>query len=225
MPARRWFMRIHGWVALIAGVQMLLWVVSGLVMTWFPIDTVRGRHLVRETAPRLINPAEPLAPLGAVIAQVEGGATQATLRFLLDVPVLEIQRTDGSIVLADARTGSLLPPLDEAQARAVAEADFAGAGTIADAVLLDHPMPEDRTAAPVWRVQFDDPDATRVFVSPQTGRWSRGARRRGGSTISSGCCTSWITASGRISTIRSSSSSRRSPPSSHSRGYRFCGGR
>lgn len=170
MPVRRWFMRIHGWMALIAGVQMLLWVVSGLVMAWFPIDTVRGRHLVRETAPRLIDPAEPLAPLSAVIAQIEGGATQATLRFLLDAPVLEIQRTDGSVVLADARTGTLLPPLDEAQARAVAEADFAGAGTITDAVLLDHPKPEDRTAAPVWRVQFDDPDATRVFVSPQTGK-------------------------------------------------------
>lgn len=169
MTVRFFLMRIHAWLALIVGAQILLWVVSGLVMTWFPIDTVRGQHLIRETPPVMLDPAAPLAAPGVVILAAPEGVLRLTLRHLMGTPIYELQLAGGEIRLADAVTGALLPPLSEAQARAVAEANFGGEGRIVDAELLSNPSPEDRADAPVWRLQFDDPDATRLFVSPQTG--------------------------------------------------------
>ena len=38
----------HRWLSIVVGLQLLLWTLSGLVMTWVPIDEVHGDHLVAE---------------------------------------------------------------------------------------------------------------------------------------------------------------------------------
>ena len=40
---RKW----HRWLALIVGVQVLLWTVSGLFMSFVPIETVRSENLIK----------------------------------------------------------------------------------------------------------------------------------------------------------------------------------
>lgn len=169
MTTRRWILRIHGWIALIAGVQILLWMASGLVMAWYPIDEVRGRHLARDAEPPVLE-ASTLLPLVDAAARAEGGATQVTLRSMAGEPVYELTGVNGGITLIDARTGVPLSPLDETVARRIAEYDYAGGGKIVEALLLTEPAPEDRTDSPVWRMKFDDADETRLFVSPQTGK-------------------------------------------------------
>ena len=39
----------HRWLGLIVGLQVLLWVSGGVVMSLIPIDLVRGQHLVERT--------------------------------------------------------------------------------------------------------------------------------------------------------------------------------
>ncbi len=170
MNIRRWTLRIHGWVAIIAGIQIFLWMVSGLVMAWYPIDEVRGRHLVRDEPPPVIDAQAAYLPLPALAGVIGEDASQVTLRHLAGNPVFEVTRAGGGIVLVDALSGDVLSPLSEERARSVAERDFAGPGAIIAAELISDPAPEDRAAAPVWRVRFDDPDATRLFISPETGK-------------------------------------------------------
>ena len=38
----RWAIRFHKWVALVVGIQVLGWVLGGLVMTAIPIEKVHG---------------------------------------------------------------------------------------------------------------------------------------------------------------------------------------
>lgn len=169
MTTRRFILRIHGWIAIIAGVPVVLWVVSGLVMAWFPIDEVRGRHLARNAEPPVLD-ATNLLPLTGTAMLIEGGATQITLRSMAGAPVYELANAEGAIMLVDARTGDTLSPLNETRARQIALHDYAGSGNIIEALLITDPAPEDRTASPVWRIRFDDVDETRLFISPDTGK-------------------------------------------------------
>lgn len=169
MTTRRWILRIHGWVAIVAGIQIFLWVLSGLVMAWFPIDDVRGRHLARNAEPPVLETAA-LLPLAEATSRAEGGATQIILRSMAGDPVYELTTTEGAITLMDARNGEILSPLSEALARKVALYDYAGRGAIIEAALISDPAPEDRTTSPVWRIRFGDADETRLFVSPENGR-------------------------------------------------------
>ncbi len=45
-----WASAIHKWLALIIGVQMLLWVASGLFFAVYPIERVRSEHRIAEHA-------------------------------------------------------------------------------------------------------------------------------------------------------------------------------
>ena len=40
----RWSIQLHKWIALIVGIQVLGWVLGGLIMTALPIEKVRGEH-------------------------------------------------------------------------------------------------------------------------------------------------------------------------------------
>ena len=170
MLVRRWAPRLHKWVALIVGLQLVAWTVSGLFMTAVPISVVRGEHNIRAQHPsdlrvaRVVSIAEILqkAPKG-VISRVE-------LRTVAGRPAYEVA-LDDSAELYDALSGDRLSPLGEAHARRIAEADFAGVGHVAKAALVTTAPPiEFRGDLPVWQVSFDDKDATNIYVSPGTGR-------------------------------------------------------
>lgn len=168
---RRWWFLIHKWVGLVVGLQVLAWVVSGLFMTWFPIERVRGEHNIRETPPHdlhlavdLLTATDALAKLSIPISRLE----------LVDIAGRWMWRIDSNgkpHALMDVATGNVVSPLDEAAARTIASADFAGQGSIVAAALIEKDAPiEYRGALPVWKLVFDDTDETHVYVSPLTGK-------------------------------------------------------
>ena len=46
---RRLARRLHRYLLLIVGVQMLLWSVSGLYMVWFDIHYIHGDHFMKSS--------------------------------------------------------------------------------------------------------------------------------------------------------------------------------
>lgn len=44
MVIQRWAVRVHKWLALIVGVQIILWIAGGVVMSVLPLAEVRGEH-------------------------------------------------------------------------------------------------------------------------------------------------------------------------------------
>jgi len=160
---------LHKWIGLVIGIQILLWISGGVVMSWFPIDEVRGAHNVAEreeqgiyAGANLISASEAVASAGI------DEATQVTARRWQERIVYEVRGRETFLV--DAISAELLSPLDEGTARAVAESDFSGDGEIVFAELMAETNLEYRGALPVWRFDFNDQDDTHLYVSPVTGR-------------------------------------------------------
>ena len=163
---QRFFQHAHRWLGLLLGVQILLWMMSGVVMSWFSIELVRGQTTSVVDFPQELDARNYAAP-GGVIAQIDG-ARDVRLKTWLGRPVYIVEGS-AQTAMFSALSGKRLSPISEANARTVARRDFAGEGEIATVQLTKNPPPEYRGATPVWRVNFDDWMQSRLYISPYTG--------------------------------------------------------
>ena len=156
---RRW----HVWLGWVIGVPILLWVVSGLVMVWKPIEEVRGEHLLREPAPmRFAGPVVPPAVAGVPLASLTLEPRAAGPRWVVKLP-------DGKLRLADPGSGALLPPLSAADAVREVTARYTGAAKV-KSVTRTHPADpplEFRRPVAAWKVAMDD--GTNFYVDASSG--------------------------------------------------------
>lgn len=162
---------IHQGLGLLIGIQVVLWISGGFVMSLLPIEKVRGEDWVAEQESGPI-PADIglLAPDKIARDLDLPGLESADLDTWLDRPVYRL-RTGETVHLTDAVTGKLLSPLDADTAGEVARRDYAGPGTVARVILQEEPLLEIRGHdLPQWRVEFDDSRNTTVYVSLQTGK-------------------------------------------------------
>lgn len=168
---RRWWFSIHKWIGLVIGLQVLAWMVSGFFMTFVPIEQVRSEHNIRKVEPLDLRAQSDVVAPAAVAALLTGRVTRLELGEMLGMPVWRADIGGKPAALIDARSGAVLSPLDEAGARRIAEADFAGNGTIVRATLIvkDPPI-EYRGALPVWQLVFNDEADTHVYVAPLSGK-------------------------------------------------------
>ena len=161
-------LQLHKWIGLIVGVQVLFWVVGGLVMTSIPIERVRSEHHLaeRRLAPlpldALLTPRE--AAVRAGVAPVE-----AALKNPPRGPVWVLKTATDQTVAVDARTGDRLARLNEAQARAFAAQAYRGSGRPVAARFYAEAPQETGREGPLWRVDFDDAERTAFYLDPQTG--------------------------------------------------------
>ncbi len=160
--------KIHKWLALIVGIQLLLWVLGGLVMSWFPIENVRGEHNIREQEPLLLTAEDNLLPIAEVLESI-GAVSSIELKPLLGNPTYQVLTTEGNTLLFDASTGEVLSPLQEEISLQIASADFTGEAGTLTATMLEQGNSEYRGPLPVWRVVMGDDEDTRIYVSPLTG--------------------------------------------------------
>lgn len=166
---------LHKWLALLIGVQVLLWIVSGAFFAIFPIEQVRSEHRIAEQhhaaldLASLATPAEiaallPEQPMRITYERGVRGEAFAVAEFHERAPVL-----------VDAAARRVVSPLDEAAARAIAHAYIEGTPPIRSARLVSEGNPEYRGQLPAWRVDFEDREGLAVYVAADTGRV--GARR------------------------------------------------
>ena len=166
MQTRRFVQTLHRWLGLALVAQIAIWMTSGVVMSFLPIELVRGETAAAYDAPVELA-VKNYFPPGGVIAEMEH-ADSVTLSNWLGRAVYVVSTADNKAMF-DADTGEKLSPLSEKDARRVAAADFVGEGDIEKADLLSNPPQEYRGAKPVWRIEFSDANETRIYVSPDTG--------------------------------------------------------
>jgi uncharacterized iron-regulated membrane protein len=179
--ARFWVRRSHRWLGLLIGIQLLLWTVSGLYFTLIPIQEIRGEDQVREVEPvnfadkALVSPSVAIANLAAEA----GPALQVHavyLRNMLDIPIYDIRYSlsgEKHVAMADATSGELRSPLNEAQAREIARQDFAIDAAISSVEYIEEVASDAEYRGgplPAWRVSFDHDSGTRIYVSAEQGR-------------------------------------------------------
>ena len=172
MKKRSVVQRIHRWLALLLGAQVVLWMLSGVFMSWFHINLVRGETNSSVDFPTELLARNYAAP-GGVIAQMDF-VTDVRLTTFLGKPVYQVTDSNG-VALFSASTSARISPISKSQAQEVAETDFIGDGEVVSVERLIDPPGEYRGKKPVWRVTFDDRLSTRIYISPDTGEIS--ARR------------------------------------------------
>lgn len=167
MPFLSLLRRLHKWVGLVLGVQLLLWTASGTAMALLDHHEVSGGHVSRE--PETKDVVQPVS-LSAVQASLPGAEILGlTIRPMLDGHVYEVKTVDG-VRLLDSRNGRPIT-VDAELAKAVARAEYAGPGAIRSAVRLTEPTLEARgRAGPLWRIDFDDERGSTFYVAEDTGQ-------------------------------------------------------
>jgi hypothetical protein len=162
--------QLHKWIALVVGVQALLWVVSGFYMVVVDLDFIHGDPLVRNlsTPPPRADHWLPLATLRERYDGMEHVRIKGLPGF--DHALYEI-RTGRASVLVDAETGEQLSPLTAEHIAGLATAYYAGSGALeSPRLLVDNPPLEIQTRPlPLWRADFDDWLATSLYLHPDTG--------------------------------------------------------
>lgn len=159
--------RTHKWLALVVGVQALLWTLTGLYMVVVHIDIIHGDHLIRAPA---VEPFElaGLAPPSRIVAAAPG-ASEIRLQRLFDRPVWRAETPEGAR-LFDARLGVPLAALTEPQVREQARRFYIGNGKIVAVRLLTKaPQEMQSRKPPFWQVEFEGWNRPTLYLSPTTG--------------------------------------------------------
>jgi len=164
----RWSTQIHKWLALVVGLQVLGWVLGGLVMTAIPIEVVRSEHHVAAFQPPAL-PAEDVLSVGQAARAAGVEPVEATLKTTLRGTLWSLKDAEGKTTVVDAATGQAMTPLTEAEARQFAAALYEGTGRpVAVRHFAEAPQ-ETGKEGPLWRVDFDDAEHTSFYLSPETG--------------------------------------------------------
>ncbi len=161
------FRKVHKWVGLVLGIQILLWFLSGFLMSWMPIDEIRGNHLLQpvKTQPIKLESLE-FSPLKQ---QLESPVVAVTLKNWLGQQVAEVQTSDG-LARFYVPSWQVVAPLDAAAVRRILAARLVPGLTIGTITRLTEVPAEVRgRQAPLWQAQLLDDENSRIYVAEATG--------------------------------------------------------
>lgn len=177
-----WTRKAHKWFALIAGAQVLIWAVSGLYMTLFDINVIRGEHLVKEYAEAQIVSSDgdaSIVPISQALIAEHAPIQSITLKYYFGQLVYEVRKKRGRIIV-DAYTGEIKTSLEKAVIEQQADSIYAGEGSIESIQRLErYPGEIGGRRQPVWQVEYDDwlnstlyfHDTSGQLVSKRTDLW------------------------------------------------------
>jgi len=160
---------LHKWLGLVIGLQLLIWLATGLYMVIVDLDFIHGDPLVKNMQQTIAVPDASLLSMTDLRSKYPD-ATRIGL-----IPVLG--KTFYAVTTPDNRylfypeTGVLISPLGEEDARDIATFHFNGSARILSASLIktDPPMEIQTRRLPLWRVDFDDRFSTSFYIDPYTG--------------------------------------------------------
>ena len=161
----KYLTRLHKWAGLILAFQILAWFGSGFFMTLFPIDQVRGRHLVDAQTFSLTD--KDLVPIEIAMTTYDGALTGASLANIAGRPAYILIGDNGTKML-NARTGQNWEGVGSPDIRQIATGSYQGEGEISAIARLDHSPKDYRGPLPIWQVKFDDKAQTRLYIDPDT---------------------------------------------------------
>jgi len=161
--------KLHKWLGLIIGAQLVIWLLSGTLISFIDQQVVSGamtRQVEAESV--LLKASGPFLPVSE-LAPAATSAHTVTLDSFLGYPVYKVE-AGGETTLFDANSGSLLR-IDRQLAEQVVNESYVGAGRLISIEHLEFGSNEVRGfPGPVWRADFNDDLATRVYVSASDGK-------------------------------------------------------
>lgn len=162
------FRSLHKWLGLLLAVQVLIWVLSGMLISFIDAREVHGSS-TRIPVPQ----REGLGKSGALVDLAElpvdmSRAESVQVFLLLGQPLYRL-RIDNELKLFDATTGSKFE-VDGALAQKLAVLSYGGDGPLTGVAYLADGSPEMRSVSgALWRADFADALDTRVYISATDG--------------------------------------------------------
>jgi hypothetical protein len=169
-PIKVFLRKLHKWVSLAIGIQLLLWLSSGVMMAQLDPDKVSGNQWAGTPQPEAMETRFTglLEPHQLPTEQVEN-AHGIQLGMNRGIPVYRILH-DGGETLLNAIDGSVIT-FSRQFAEQLASADFTGQGTIESITPGQAPDIETRdSVGPYWRVNFSDTVNTSIYISASNGK-------------------------------------------------------
>jgi len=174
----RTYRKIHRWLGIIIGVQLVLWTGSGLFFALNPIEKVRGETEKARPAQlpadlEVVSPVAALAELRGAHGEIE--ISSVLLRPHLGTAVYEVSFLQQGMrrwALVDAASGRLRGPVDGDEAIALARSDFTLPAEVKSVTKLSSTDEDSEYRGgplPVYRIAFDHPLGTRIYVSADRG--------------------------------------------------------
>lgn len=164
--------KLHKWLMLIVGIQMLVWAVTGTYMVVMNIDFIHGDSLVVIDNKKINNNQVQfsLAALQQKFPKAERISLTTRLSQTLRSQVVYQFKNGDNWQLASAQDGELLSNFNKKQAQAIALNRYTGKGDIIATELLTEPNGEvSPRILPAWEVSFNDFAAPRLYISSKTG--------------------------------------------------------
>jgi Na+-transporting NADH:ubiquinone oxidoreductase subunit F len=166
----RFLKKLHKWVGLLIGLQVLLWLLSGLVISLLDPAKVSGKQWATPDANKstALQPGVLLEPNELSPEQL-AGALSISLEVIRGQAVYRIKRT-GSETFLNAVDGSIMQT-NKADAEKLARQDFTGNGEILSIEAGHAPDRETRNSqGAYWKVLFSDDANTKLYISASTSK-------------------------------------------------------
>jgi uncharacterized iron-regulated membrane protein len=162
--------KLHKWLGLVIGLQVVLWAASGLMFAWLDPDAVDAAGSVRAVEPAVLSSTtlktEPAAWLGDYSPQ---DLYDVRAILLADRWVWRVELRD-RVELRSVEDGARVN-VDEPWLRRLALERYAGGGRLSAATLQTEPDIASRASGPVWQAQFDDPQRTALYFAADDGHF------------------------------------------------------
>ncbi len=171
MRAKLLSRRLHKWLAIVVGAQLLVWAMSGFYMVVVNIDIIHGDMLVQPVDADLGSSLDQVVPVPELLERYPG-TTAVSLSRRGDQPIYRLDGESGRQVV-DARSGDPAAALTAEQATAIAGRYFTGTAAVAATTLVESDPPSEiqYLPLPVWRVDFDDAWGSSFYIHPDTGQF------------------------------------------------------
>lgn len=159
--------RLHKWVAVLVGVQVLLWCASGAMFAWLDHHRVAGDHLAHDPAEPALAPDQALSDPRQWSEPPPRDVREIRLQPLADRWVYRVASASG-VTLRDAADGRSVA-VDEPTVRTLAAAHYHGSAAISEVVRHDSATLETRKHGAAWAAHFADEDGTTLWFSADDG--------------------------------------------------------
>lgn len=168
MKILRWTLRLHKWIALLIGLQILAWVLGGLVFSVLDIEKVRGEHKIAEQPHLPLTPESIITLKEAVKQNNIVKVHHASLGRMVNRPVWRITVDDDKHITIDGLSGEIISPISFELATQIAKADYAGKGKLKSVAYETDPATEYPHPGEAWVARFDDRDNTTLYINPDS---------------------------------------------------------
>ena len=171
-----WIRKIHKWASLLIGLQVIIWITSGLTFNVIDHEKARGNAYRQTIASVPSTTHKDLLPVENILKSypetIELNQTNILSQpyYLLTQQQSLYRHLPNNHLIVNAITGELTL-VDKPLVTAIAQASYTGPGSIDSVTLIAPPIADFlKHKNPSWQINFDDDLATSVYVEQGSGR-------------------------------------------------------